>query len=1191
MNRGQSSVTTQARAVGRGAASLTLLVGALAAPLLACGTTTLGMAQDSGTPVLDGGSAPQDGGTLPVDAGAPQDGGLVLGDGGTASDGGSLPEDGGEKLDGGSGEDGGAPQVDGGAPLEDGGVGDGGGWGEQDGGAVAEDGGPAPEDGGTPDAGAADAGINPYDPANDTRDSDCDGLTDAEELSTVYANGLKTDPLNPDTDGDGVPDGVEVGRTSSPDPRCVGFVGDLDPSTRTDPTNPDSDGDGLEDGAEDANHNGRVDPGETDPRNPDSDADGLTDGEEVTVFGTSPLLRDTDGDGIPDWVEIHVTHTNPLNPDSDGDGLTDGQEDRNWNGRVDPGETNPLVSDNPFVDSDGDGLTDFDEIHVYHTDPQNPDTDGDGLSDGEEVVTYHTNPLRQDSDCDGLTDGQEVLIWHTNPLLADTDGDGLPDGLEVGVTVNPDPAHCPNVKLDLCPSSTTDPRNPDSDGDGLADGVEDANQNGCVDPPGDGGVGETDPLNPNDNQGAAEIACSVSQLRPLIFQVVPGQNVQTARAAEFSEVSELTVGGQKVGAMYYDGTNDLLAFVLSKTPAGANLAAEEAAGRAVFEAVATISVPTTQSFQTWDGLAALLAQYDWGAAASGAPDLRSKVGRAVAGLLGNPSTLDGLLSPGGPSGAHKLRVEYVWRSAQQVLVLGVAAASPAAEAQEIRMLDLVNGSALGDAFDTASVQCDRFRSGPAPKVDFLWVIDNSGSMNDNQGALAAAADAMIAQITSAGLDWRMAVTYTDLHVAPSSSPAADVCGPPQIAGCDGGTRGPGRRRICPFLDADAGTQVLKCGTPECAYFNAGTCGNGSERGFNSARRAIDRLLSPDGGCEPVPGTSCQLRPGAQLVVIFFTDTGEQTTASDSPPGADGGNTTADWIRYFQSAYRPDAGPALVHGLLCPLRPDGGSTGPCSDNLLNSAQYDRYSDLVRALGGVEGSSRDGIDAQRLPDTIRRILNAVFGSVSPYRLSRPPISTSLKMAVERPAVDGGFVVVPRSSTDGFDYNGATNTVALYGTFFPDAPDREIAVSYRYWVNGEAPPPQPQCPTCAPPLLCDPATLTCICPPDCGASRPSPRHRCDPISCTWVCAPDCGGECTGYRLCHPDTCSCACRDQVTCAPGYTFDGNACDCVCNTSALGCDPVRYDADPLSCACVCKPDCGCADPATCIQSLCQCDEG
>lgn len=57
-------------------------------------------------------------------------------------------------------------------------------------------------------------------------DKDFDGLTDEEEKK------LGTDPLNPDTDGDGLLDGSEVKKF------------------KTNPLNPDTDGDGMKDGEE-----------------------------------------------------------------------------------------------------------------------------------------------------------------------------------------------------------------------------------------------------------------------------------------------------------------------------------------------------------------------------------------------------------------------------------------------------------------------------------------------------------------------------------------------------------------------------------------------------------------------------------------------------------------------------------------------------------------------------------------------------------------------------------------------------------------------------------------------------------------------------------------------------------------------------------------------------------------------------
>jgi hypothetical protein len=64
-----------------------------------------------------------------------------------------------------------------------------------------------------------------------------------------------------------------------------------------DPLNSDTDGDGLSDGIEDANHNGQVDAGETDPNDADSDDDGIPDGDEAAL-GTDPTsAADFPGNG------------------------------------------------------------------------------------------------------------------------------------------------------------------------------------------------------------------------------------------------------------------------------------------------------------------------------------------------------------------------------------------------------------------------------------------------------------------------------------------------------------------------------------------------------------------------------------------------------------------------------------------------------------------------------------------------------------------------------------------------------------------------------------------------------------------------------------------------------------------------------------------------------------------------------
>lgn len=116
----------------------------------------------------------------------------------------------------------------------------------------------------------------------------------------------------------------------------------------------DDDDDGANCEVERVNH--------TDPHIPDTDGDGLHDGCEIFGVKSSPTLRDTDGDGLIDGMEdadhnCHYTagdETNPLSWDTDHDGIPDGLmkmgdarktrlmgEDKNLNGVVDPGESDP----------------------------------------------------------------------------------------------------------------------------------------------------------------------------------------------------------------------------------------------------------------------------------------------------------------------------------------------------------------------------------------------------------------------------------------------------------------------------------------------------------------------------------------------------------------------------------------------------------------------------------------------------------------------------------------------------------------------------------------------------------------------------------------------------------------------------------------------------------------------------------
>lgn len=128
--------------------------------------------------------------------------------------------------------------------------------------------------------GISDAGIITLIPIG-TVDGDEDGVPDNVEVFLGY------DPLNDDTDDDGMPDGSEDAESDGV-PDWVEFVLDFDPQRD------DTDGDDVPDAQE------------------DTDGDGIPDAEEVAL-GLNPYAIDTDGDGFGDGEEIDAG-ADPLNP-------------------------------------------------------------------------------------------------------------------------------------------------------------------------------------------------------------------------------------------------------------------------------------------------------------------------------------------------------------------------------------------------------------------------------------------------------------------------------------------------------------------------------------------------------------------------------------------------------------------------------------------------------------------------------------------------------------------------------------------------------------------------------------------------------------------------------------------------------------------------------------------------------------
>jgi len=273
-------------------------------------------------------------------------------------------------------------------------------------------------------------------------------------------------------------------------------------------------------------------------------------------------------------------------------------------------------------------------------------------------------------------------------------------------------------------------------------------------------------------------------------------------------------------------------------------------------------------------------------------------------------------------------------------------------------------------------------------TDILFVVDDSGSMSEEQANLAANLDAFIDTLAASPVenDFRIGVTnssveeFTVTATAGKSYTAGPAVGVPYPAGALVAIKSDRNgNAISGALNYDAslfprtsgwgGNRILAKGSPTLATdFKAnvrvGLNGSGKEQPFRAARLALsDRLLDSNAGF---------LRDGARLAIVFLTD--EDDCSDSSAPLATSNDQCHD--KAVKNANPPilDTVDEFAGFLLGPvggelrdlsvgaiagfdpngLAPSCGDAATCSDTACSTAfdEADRFAALANALGGTQ-----------------------------------------------------------------------------------------------------------------------------------------------------------------------------------------------------------------------------------------------
>ena len=635
-----------------------------------------------------------------------------------------------------------------------------------------------------------------------------------------------------------------------------------------------------------------------------------------------------------------------------------------------------------LVDSDVDGLPNDREC-VLGTDPYDPDSDDDGMRDGREVDyprgcvagdrAAQRRPARvcvADGDC---LAGERC--GGLDATVVDTDGDGVRDGdedLDGDGTVN-------NAR------GETDPRLWDTDGDGRSDG--------------EGGLDICRPEGLATPDRAPLAATGVQLARDAAWRASPPRSATGAEGAEGLLLDDVAAG---VAAVVVDtgGSDDVRA----------------EAERVEAAVVASMGVPVLvgQSVTTHEELPAVTSLYRV-AMGENAGLLRDRLATRLLGVS---------VATGGPAypSASALYVEVTTvahptrgRVTALVAVAPVEAYDDPARPTGIRARDLTNTTGLAVSTRDLDARCQRFTAGGAPMVDFLWLVDTSGSMSDDQERLGNTAVRFFNNLNGAGVDFRVGVL-----TAGSSNLNLDSPGFRFISGASA----MGARDLA--WEVTTGAYMGNGADTRRPYAFAG----GMEEPLAAGVVSYETFLMRQQMGEMNPDR--RFRFGANVVMFFVTDEAGTNDVTRyfgrdiARWGGDGATQVETITAFFRTAGVRTFG--LVN--------DFGT--PCA----RGDQRDLPKCAILANGGAFIPITTATDAE-VTAAMLRIVDGVAGSTSAYALDRTPVSSTLRVTVRGQPV-------PRSRAEGFDYDAASRSIVFYGGVYRPRPGDAVVVSYRVWVG---------------------------------------------------------------------------------------------------------------------------------------------
>ena len=253
-----------------------------------------------------------------------------------------------------------------------------------------------------------------------------------------------------------------------------------------------------------------------------------------------------------------------------------------------------------------------------------------------------------------------------------------------------------------------------------------------------------------------------------------------------------------------------------------------------------------------------------------------------------------------------------------------------------------SGSSTGGVVHTEASETFHQAADETKKLDIVWVIDNSGSMSDEQSALGSNFSAFINEFIDKNVDFKMAITTTD--TSSSSKKGA------MVSGSD-----------TKLTSARAQANPNQFKTDFKNLVKVGTSGSGSERGLEASEGFMQKY------------SNSWVRQDAYLAVVIISDEEDQSS-----------KTVSTYTNYLKS-FKGTDGLVKVYSVV-----DVNNTNCCQNGIATGSA--RYKDASNKTAGLIADIRDDFH-----NVLTDMGDSIINLLDSFALASAPVAGSLKVYV--------------------------------------------------------------------------------------------------------------------------------------------------------------------------------------------------